>query len=189
MISSRESAQWPLPVTPSELSHAVSRTGTGLFCFYLLENVLMDDYQIDILRLASQGYCCVQIPLLLVLEAHGRQNHGLMRALSPLCHGFPDASGTCGSLIGGACVLGYFAGKGEPGSDADERLPLMLEELTEWFKGRTLPQFGGLKCSDIVKSGQPEPTICGGLIADTHLQALSILVENGFDPNEDPFDD
>lgn len=149
----------------------------------------MDDYQIDILRLASQGYCCVQIPLLLVMEAHGKTNPGMQRVLSSLCHGFPDTTGPCGALTGGACLIGYFAGKGSADSDADERLALMLDELNLWFRDRTLPKFGGISCCNIVKNGQPEPSICGNLIEETYLQVLSLLVENGFDPNEDPIID
>jgi hypothetical protein len=33
---------------------------------------------------------------------------------------------------------------------------------------------------------QPDPNICGRLIADTVDQALAILVDNGFDPGVSP---
>ena len=147
----------------------------------------MDDHHLAVLRLAGQGYCCVQIPLMLVLEAHGRTNPGLASALFALCHGFPDGKGPCGALTGGACLLGYFAGKGAAATVPDERLPLMLEELSSWFTARYQPQFGGIGCGDIVPDGHPVPEICGGLIIETHIQTLSLLAANGFDPNEDPF--
>lgn len=146
----------------------------------------MDDFQIDILRLASQGFCCAQIPVQLILEAHGRENKALTRTLSALCHGFPDSAGPCGALLGGACLLGYFAGKGAAESDADERLALMQSELGEWFTEQCQNRFTGINCIDITGNGQPDQEICGNLIIATHSKVLELLLENGFDPQEDP---
>lgn len=146
----------------------------------------MDDFQFDILRLGSQGFCCAQIPVQLMLEAHGRENSGLMRTLSALCHGFPDNSGVCGALLGGAALLGYFAGKGSAESEADERLALMQNELGEWFKDRCANRFSGIDCVDITGDGSPDQEVCGSLIAETHAKVLELLMENGFDPQEDP---
>lgn len=148
----------------------------------------MGNFSIDILRLASQGYCCVQIPLLLVLESHGHENQALMRSLSALCNGFPDASGPCGALTGGACLLGYFAGKGSALADTDDRLPLMLDQLSIWFNAHCGGLHGGIHCADIVPAGRPEPEICGSLIVETHRQVLDLLIANGINPTEDPVD-
>lgn len=148
----------------------------------------MLDNTINILRLAGHGYCCVQIPLLLIMEAHGRQDPLLIRTLSPLCHGFPDTIGPCGALTGGACLLGYFAGKGSAHTDADDRLPLMLDQLTRWFRAHCKDLHGGINCADIVPAGLPEPEICGSLISQVYEQVLELLIANGFNPAEPPVD-
>lgn len=142
----------------------------------------MNPYELDILRLANQGYCCTQIVLLMALEVQGRENKGLVRAASGLCHGFPDAAGPCGAVGGAAFLLGYYAGKGTADEEEDERLPLMLSQLTEWFNDYCEKRYSGISCEQIVVGGQPDAGICGGLIADCYGQALTILVEHGFDP-------
>jgi len=146
----------------------------------------MDDFPFDILRLAGQGFCCAQIPVQLILETHGRENSALTRTLSALCHGFPDTSGPCGALLGGACLLGYFAGKGSAATEADERLPLMQSELGEWFREQCRGRFAGINCVDITGDGQPDQEVCGNLIIQTHAKVLELLLENGYDPQEDP---
>lgn len=142
----------------------------------------MNEYDIDILRLAGAGYCCSQIVMQLALEVEGRENPGLIRAMSGLCHGFPVMDGTCGALNGAACMLAYYAGKGRADEEESDRLPLMLSELGDWFKDYASGRFSGIKCSDIVVDGRIDSTICGGLVSECYGKALTILVENGFDP-------
>lgn len=146
----------------------------------------MNEYLIDIMRLVGQGYCCAQIPIIMVQEIHNCQNIGLARALSALCRGFPNTSGPCGALLGGACLLGYFAGKGAPGQEEHERLPLMLEEYATWFHSYCADHHGGSNCNQIVKGDQPEPETCCEIMAMSYAKALEILVENGINPEEDP---
>lgn len=142
----------------------------------------MNEYDIDILRLASAGYCCSQILMQLGLEVQGVENPGLVRAVSGLCHGFPEMDGACGAVTGAACLLAYYGGKGAADEEASDRLPLMLAELSHWFKEYSSGRFSGIKCSDIVEGGKIDATICGGLVSECYGQALTILVENGFDP-------
>jgi len=142
---------------------------------------------LSILPLAQKGYCCSQIILLLGLEAQGTENPALIRAISGLCHGIGGAGQTCGALSGAACLLGLYAGKGQQSEVEHERLALMLESLAQWFAEYT-SGFGGTACTDILgeSATQPDPNICGRLIADTMDQTLTILVDNGFDPGESP---
>ena len=144
----------------------------------------MNDYDFDILRLAGQGYCCAQIVVQLALEVQGKENKGLVRAMSALCHGFPYNTGICGTLTGAACLLGYYAGKGAPEEEENERLVLMLTELGEWFERQYGSLYGGISCRDIVDEGKPDTAVCGGLVSACYGQAMTILVENGFDPED-----
>lgn len=142
----------------------------------------MNEYDLDILRLAGQGYCCSQIVVQMALDIQGVQNPGLIRAMAGLCNGTPGTKGTCGALTGAACLLAYYAGKATPDDVENERLQLMLTELSRWFVEQYSPEFGGMHCSDIVSDGQPDSKICGGLISACYGLALALLIENGFDP-------
>lgn len=144
----------------------------------------MNDYDIDILRLAGAGYCCSQIVMQLGLEIQGQENPGLIRAMSGLCHGFPVHDGTCGAVTGAACLLAYYGGKGALNEEESERLPLMLSELSDWFKDYATGRFSGIKCSEIVEAGKIDSAICGGLVSECYARALTILVDNGFNPGE-----
>lgn len=144
----------------------------------------MNQYDLDILKLARQGYCCSQIVLQLALDLQGVENPGLIRAMSGLCHGFSADRAACGALTGAACLIAYHCGKGTPEEEAHDRLPLMLSELAAWFTEFGTSRFGGIACSDIVTGGQPDTSVCGGLVAECFGRAMAILTENGFDPAE-----
>lgn len=143
----------------------------------------MNDYDLDILRLHTQGFCCAQIIVQMALEMQGVENPGLVRAISGLCVGFSSPQGACGALTGAACLIAYYAGKGAVAEEADDRLPLMLSELSEWFEEYATARFGGISCSAIVPDGRPDASVCGGLVSECYGKALTILVENGIDPS------
>lgn len=142
----------------------------------------MNEYDLDILRLHGQGFCCAQILMHMALDMQGVENCELVRAMSGLCMGFSSPRGACGCLTGAACLLAYYAGKGRADEQPDDRLPLMLAQLSEWFEGYVAERFGGIACSDIVPEGKPNAAICGGLIGDCFGRVLTILVDNGIDP-------
>lgn len=144
----------------------------------------MDELTIRIMQLAARGYCCSQILALLALDAQGRRNPDLVRAMSGLCLGVGNSGGTCGVLSGAACLLALYAGKGFDEETAEERLPLMFTELTDWFARTVGETYGGIQCADIVGEGerQPQAGRCGSILMDTYRQVLDILTENGFDP-------
>jgi hypothetical protein len=144
----------------------------------------MDDLTIRVIQLSARGYCCSQILALLALEAQDRQNPDLVRALSGLCLGVANGGGICGVFSGAACLLALYAGKGSDGERADERLPLMFTELTDWFHEAVGGPHGGVRCADILGDGerQPQPGRCGPILLDTYRQVLKILTDYGFDP-------
>ncbi|MDK9706152.1 MAG: C-GCAxxG-C-C family protein [Desulforhopalus sp.] len=142
----------------------------------------MNEMQLDILRLKNQGFCCSQIMMHMALDIQGSENPGLLRAMTGLCKGSLSQRGTCGVFTGAACILGLYAGKGLADDEADERLPLMLAALEQWFEGVVVGKFGGSKCADIVDDFKPDMAICGKLIEECFGQTMAILVENGFDP-------
>ena len=79
-----------------------------------------------------------------------------------------------------------YAGKGLPEQENHDALPLMLEELSDWFEDYVGGQYGGITCAAIVPDGKPNPVVCGGLVAACFEQILRILMEHGFDPSQEP---
>ena len=144
---------------------------------------MFDDTGLQMMELAGRGYCCAQIMVLLALGEMGRENPDLVRAAGGLCNGLGDCSGPCGVLTGAALALGLHAGKGADAEEADERLPLMLEELRDWFAAATA-QYGGISCGSILgrECGQPDQIRCGTLLSDATARVREILADNGFDP-------
>jgi len=145
---------------------------------------MFDESELRMMELAGKGYCCGQTMVLLALDEMGRENPDLVRAAAGLCNGLGDCSGPCGVYTGASLVLGLYAGKGRDMEESDDKLPLMLEELRDWFVSAT-EQYGGTSCTAILdgECGQPDQARCGGLLSDAFAQVREILAKNGFDPS------
>jgi hypothetical protein len=146
---------------------------------------MLDDTGFKMLELAGKRYCCSQILVLLALGEMDRENPDLVRAAAGLCNGLGDCSGPCGVLTGAMLVLGLHGGKGADHEEATDTLPLMLEEMRDWFAAATAG-YGGTTCRDILGGGcgQPDAARCGGLLTDTHARLREILAQNGLDPEQ-----
>ncbi|WP_319777275.1 DVU_1555 family C-GCAxxG-C-C protein [Maridesulfovibrio sp.] len=146
----------------------------------------MTETDLRIMQLNGAGYCCAQIIIILCLDNLQQENPALVRAAQGLCMGMGDCAGTCGILSGGLCALGLYAGKGTDTESAADNYPLLVEDFREWFKERTVSEFGGISCSDILddECGSPRADRCGVLLVEAYTQLLNILMENGFDPAE-----
>lgn len=148
----------------------------------------MDDAQMLVLELGSKGYSCAQMVLLGGLRLMGRDNPDLVRAMGGLAQGVGCGGEICGALSGGVCLVSLHMGKGH---DAEEALPqgaLVMDMLMEWFRAE-LCQGGGITCDAILGINQEgaacrsmDPGRCGALVAKTWLKAVSLLLENGIDP-------
>jgi len=144
----------------------------------------MDQIRDRMMELSAKGYYCSQILLRLALEAQGRENPDIIRAMAGLALGVGRGKGTCGSLAGGACVIALHAGKGRDDESASELLWNMLGDLWTWFEDTMCPLYGGVRCEDILADGTPRTQRCGPIVAQTYAKAMEILLENGFDPTE-----
>ncbi|MBU2551884.1 MAG: C-GCAxxG-C-C family protein [Proteobacteria bacterium] len=144
----------------------------------------MDDTLIRLMTLGGKGYSCGQILIAMALEERGESNPGLVRALAGLAYGGGNGLGTCGALTGGNCILGLYAGKGRDDESESERLPAMMQELSDWFVERAGARFGGITCEAIVGEAGPDASrqTCGSLVAETFEKAMEVLVIHGFDP-------
>ena len=86
----------------------------------------MDDMTVTIMRLKQKGFCCSQIMLIMALEAQGKTDADLVRAVQALCFGIALSGDVCGALSGGACLISLCTGKGSEAEETDERFPLMM---------------------------------------------------------------
>jgi C_GCAxxG_C_C family probable redox protein len=138
---------------------------------------------IDRMReLKQQGFFCSQMLIILGLELQGKTNPDLVRCMHSLAGGLGFTGDLCGTLTGGACLLGLYAGKGLPEQEEDPRLMFMIEDLVKWFKEGYGAEYGGICCDDILQdNAKNRQTRCPALIAGTFQKVKDLLVENGFD--------
>jgi len=144
----------------------------------------MDDARIRMMELSQKGYYCSQIQLSLALEAQGKQDPDLIRAMAGLAVGVGEGAGTCGALTGAACMIALYAGKGQDSETEMDEFRLMLAELWEWFDNEVGAAYGGVRCDDILSDGTPMKQRCGPIVAAAYSQAIEILTEHGIDPTE-----
>lgn len=144
----------------------------------------MNETLIRMMALGGKGYACSQILISLALEMRGESNPGLVRAMAGLAYGCGNHQGPCGALTGGSCILGLFGGKGHDHEAASEKLPVMMQELSEWFLERVGGQHGGITCEAIVGKAGPAASsrICGDIVAEVFDKTIEILMVNGFEP-------
>jgi C_GCAxxG_C_C family probable redox protein len=143
------------------------------------------DEMLRMLELAGQGFHCSQILLSLGLEAQGKSNPDLVRAMAGLAGGVGFCGDICGALTGGACLIALYAGRGTPEEEDHPKLNLMINELMEWFTERFSQCFGGIRCSEILAEDPANQSVrCPGIVTGTYQEVLSLLVDNGFDLSE-----
>lgn len=141
----------------------------------------MIDEFLRMVELAGHGFYCSQILLFLGLDAQGKENPDLIRAMSGLAGGLGFSGDTCGALTGGACLLGLYAGRGKPEEEEDPRLNLMINELADWFTAEYSQLYGGIRCKDILADDPRNQAMrCPALVSSTYDRVKSLLAENGF---------
>lgn len=144
----------------------------------------MNDDAFRVMELAMKGYQCSQILMAMALEAQGKQNEDLLRAMSGLTGGM-GCGKACGALTGGCSVLGYFAGWGSPDAMVDERLPAMLNAFVEWFESHYTQRYGSIECSGIIGDDMRNKMMyCPRIVTESLARIKEILAEFNyeFDP-------
>jgi C_GCAxxG_C_C family probable redox protein len=145
----------------------------------------VNDDMIRMMQLAGQGFHCSQILLILGLEAQGKSNPDLIRAMSALAGGLGFSGDTCGALTGGCCLLGLYAGRGTSEEEEDPRLNVMIGELVDWFSEGFGSRFGGIHCDAILDSDpRSRQTRCPNMVLETYAKVKTLLMENDFDLSE-----
>ena len=141
----------------------------------------MDQILLRMMELSYNGYYCSQILLLLALDAQGKSNPDLVRALGGLANGCGVATGPCGVLTGAACLLSLYAGKGSDDDREDDQLQYLLRDLSDWFEKTVGSRYGGISCEAIVGDRREIRQRCGAITAETYGKVLELLVAGGYD--------
>jgi len=137
---------------------------------------------VRMIELHFQGFHCSQILLYLGLEAQGKNDPDLIRAMNGLASGMGFSGEICGALTGGACLLGLYAGRGTLDEEEHPNLYLMITQLVEWFSVEFGEKYGGIHCSSILDDDPRNRTVrCPPLLAGVYEKVKGLLVENGFD--------
>ncbi|MDI9369659.1 MAG: C_GCAxxG_C_C family protein [Synergistaceae bacterium] len=144
----------------------------------------LDELQIELLSFEGKGYHCSQILLLMALRQTGAEHDAsLIRATGGLSLGLGHSNATCGALLGGACLLGYYAGKGADGETEHPMFRMMVRRLVEWFRDE-LCAGESIMCGDILdKHGRAR---CGLLVRSVWVKSMELLMEGGIDPTDAP---
>lgn len=141
----------------------------------------MNDDAFRVIDLATKGYHCSQILIAVALEALGKRNEDLVRAISGLVGGMHSGK-TCGALTGGCCVLGLYAGWGTPDAEPDERLAAMVNEFVEWFESEYSQRYGGVQCAEIVHDDmRNKMSRCPGIVTESLARLKQILADYNYE--------
>ncbi len=142
----------------------------------------MNEELFKIIELAQQGFLCSQILLMMGLEANGKSNPDLIRAMNGLAGGLGFSGKNCGALSGGACLISLYAGKGSPEETDDSRHNEMISELVQWFEDEFGLKFGGINCRDILEDNpQNMNERCPQIVLKTFEKVKEILKKNEYD--------
>jgi hypothetical protein len=141
----------------------------------------MDATTLRMMELNYNGYYCSQILLQLALEAQGKSNRDLIRAMGGLANGCGFSGGPCGTLTGAACLLSLYAGKGSDDECQDDALTYMLNDLGEWFSGTYGSRYGGITCEQIVGDRTEMRQRCGAIVSETYAKVMELLIAGGYD--------
>lgn len=140
----------------------------------------MDQETMRLIELGRQGFQCSQILLMLGLEAQGKSDPDLIRAMEGLAGGLGFAGEVCGALSGGACLLGLYAGRGRAEENADPRLNMMIGDLVEWFSAEYGARYGGIRCQEILDhEPQARTRRCPGMVLGVLARCKELLREHG----------
>jgi len=138
----------------------------------------MRDPEVRFLELAMEGMGCSQMLVAYALEALGRENPDLLRAISALHGGIGGSGKVCGALSGGACALALYA----EGSD-DPRKTLMIRTLVDWFTAEVGARHGGIDCKDILEGDDKNRLArCPAIVLAVERKIEELLATNGIDP-------
>lgn len=131
---------------------------------------------------SAKGYVCAQTVMKAGLALTNQQNDGLIKALNALGGGCYTRKSTCGALIGGCCVIGFYAGRAQDNETQSELLIPMTREFVAWFEDAYGAKYNGMDCAAIRKPNEDglEERPCNAIIFAACQKACEIIKKYGF---------
>ena len=140
------------------------------------------DTSFRIAELLASGLKCSHVLMLLALEARGRSDPQLVKAMSGLAFGLGQGF-NCGCLTAGCAVIGLYAGRAGEADDDDPRFAATLDDFSGWFHAMAKDTWGGIDCADIMKFDEAlQAARCPALIATVWERLQATLLDHGIDP-------
>jgi C_GCAxxG_C_C family probable redox protein len=141
----------------------------------------MNDEFFRMIEIAQDDMLCSQILVKMGLEAQGKTDPDLVRAMGGLAGGLGFCGKICGALSGGACLIALYAGKGSPEEAVDSRFNDMVRELVTWFENEYGSVYGSIECKDILNDN-PQNKIdrCPQITFNTYQKVKEILEKNDY---------
>ncbi len=141
----------------------------------------MTEESFRIAELLLDDFKCSHVLMRLALEAQGRDDPDLVRAMSGLAFGMGQGF-NCGALSAGCCVIGAYAGRGGDNEHEHPELAGMLDDFAGWFNAAAISQYGGINCSDIMKFDEAlKRERCPALINACWGKIKDTLADHGVD--------
>jgi C_GCAxxG_C_C family probable redox protein len=152
----------------------------------------MNEEVFRMFELHSQGFTCSQILLTMGLEAQGKTNPDLIKAVHGLAGGIGFSGKVCGALTGGVCLISLYAGRGTVEEKADVNFYDMTKTLIQWFEEEYGEKYGGINCDDII-GDTPNPqsfsTKCGTIVTHVYEKVKEILNSENYLMSGEKIDD
>jgi hypothetical protein len=140
-----------------------------------------DDTGFRVVQMLLSGLRCSHVLMQLALEAQGRDDPDLVRAMSGLANGMGQGF-DCGALSGGCCVIGLVAGRAGEDEPDDPRFAAALDSFSGWFNTMATERWGGIRCADIMRFDDAlKNERCPALILEVWDRIRETLAENGLD--------
>lgn len=140
----------------------------------------MNDDMFRLMELSGEGYCCSQAIVQMGLEAQGRSDPVLIRAIGGLCGGMGTGKNVCGALSGAVCFLGLYLGKGGPEEEARPEFPRLTTALVDWFTRQYGHRYGGIDCLRLLEGNQANHAKrCPQIVLESYLKAVELLAQAG----------
>jgi hypothetical protein len=131
------------------------------------------------LLISHQGFACAQIMMLIVLEAEEKRDADLVRTVGALNNGLRDNGLVCGAFLGGASIIAYYCGQGEPDEMADPAQDELTQQLYQWFVEEVAKPRGGMSCPEMLGGDAANKlTVCPDAVERTFNKAIELLEEN-----------
>lgn len=140
----------------------------------------MQDMETRFMELASAGFECSQILMMLFLEMEEKENPDLIRAMGGLTGGMGRSGGCCGALTAGAAVLGYFTARGETDEMEHDKSREIIAAYVSWFQNTFGAKYGGSDCRNIIEGDYTQCLrVCAPLVQECFEKIIELLTEYG----------